>query len=171
MANYAYVENNNPIEFYDNLPKSWRNISGFNTITDEQYLNDIGWYRILKNPENYNPDSQKLSGYSYSFENGMVIESPIIEDLPSDQIITIVKKREDFLNNLRRVRDKLLSESDWTQCLDLQEIRSQEWKDDWKNYRQALRDLPDAYKFTNQFDSIEFPKPPSVTTPTNATQE
>lgn len=41
---------------------------------------------------------------------------------------------------LREVRNKLLSETDWTQLKDvnLDIIRER----DWKNYRQALRDLP-----------------------------
>ena len=41
---------------------------------------------------------------------------------------------------LREVRNKLLSETDWTQLkdIDLDIIRER----NWKNYRQALRDLP-----------------------------
>ena len=41
---------------------------------------------------------------------------------------------------LREVRNKLLSETDWTQLkdIDLDIIRGE----NWKNYRQALRDLP-----------------------------
>ena len=41
---------------------------------------------------------------------------------------------------LREVRNKLISETDWTQLkdVDLDIIRER----NWKNYRQALRDLP-----------------------------
>ena len=41
---------------------------------------------------------------------------------------------------LREVRNKLISETDWTQLkdIDLDIIRER----NWKNYRQALRDLP-----------------------------
>ena len=41
---------------------------------------------------------------------------------------------------VRKIRDKLLAETDWTQLkdIDLDIIRER----NWKNYRQALRDLP-----------------------------
>jgi hypothetical protein len=46
------------------------------------------------------------------------------------------------LSNIRTKRDQLLRESDWTQMADVQQLRSQEWKDIWANYRQELRDVP-----------------------------
>ena len=57
-----------------------------------------------------------------------------------------VKTKLDELNNqepfrlLREERNKLIAETDWTQLkdIDLDIIRER----NWKNYRQALRDLP-----------------------------
>ena len=50
---------------------------------------------------------------------------------------------------LREVRNKLIAETDWTQLkdIDLDIIRER----NWKNYRQALRDLPS--KSTPKLDS------------------
>lgn len=161
MAEYAYVENNVPIEFYDLLPQNWRNISGLNKITDEQELNNLGWYRVTKNKISYNPDTQKETGFSYSFENGQVIETNIIEDLPPEETWTVERKRQYFLDGIRQSRNALLAESDWTQALDVNEIKSQEWKDAWRNYRQALRDLPAQYQTITDFGvNIEFPPKP-----------
>ena len=50
---------------------------------------------------------------------------------------------------LRKIRNRLLAETDWTQLkdIDLDIIRER----NWKNYRQALRDLPS--KSTPKLDS------------------
>ena len=50
-----------------------------------------------------------------------------------------LKKSEPF-RLLREIRNKLIAETDWTQLkdIDLDIIRER----NWKNYRQALRDLP-----------------------------
>ena len=51
-----------------------------------------------------------------------------------------LKKAEPF-RLLREERNKLIAETDWTQLkdIDLDIIRER----NWKNYRQALRDLPE----------------------------
>ncbi len=59
-----------------------------------------------------------------------------------------LKKSEPF-RLLRVIRNKLIAETDWTQLkdIDLDIIRER----NWKNYRQALRDLPS--KSTPKLDS------------------
>ncbi len=42
-------------------------------------------------------------------------------------------------------RDRLLSETDWTQQPELKSYKSEEWIRRWADYRQALRDLPSLY--------------------------
>ena len=49
----------------------------------------------------------------------------------------IVKNRENFIK-LRKKRDKLLKESDWSQSGDVPDS----FKTKWQTYRQTLRDLP-----------------------------
>ena len=44
---------------------------------------------------------------------------------------------EKLMKLIREKRDRLLAETDWMVLSDTTEI-----SDDWKNYRQALRDLP-----------------------------
>ena len=83
-----------------------------------------------------------------------------------------VKTKLDELNNLepfrllREERNKLIAATDWTQLkdIDLDIIRER----NWKNYRQALRDLPS--KSTPKLDSngdldmtsVTWPDKPSV---------
>ena len=46
----------------------------------------------------------------------------------------------DYIGALRHYRDTLLRESDWTQFTD--SPLSESKKNEWKTYRQSLRDLP-----------------------------
>jgi hypothetical protein len=48
----------------------------------------------------------------------------------------------DYMQELRSIRDQLLYLSDWTQLNDVQTKLSDQQKQDWDNYRQTLRDLP-----------------------------
>ena len=75
-----------------------------------------------------------------------------------------LKKERPFVL-LRKERNRLISETDWTQLkdIDLDIIRER----NWKNYRQALRDLPAKSnpKLDNDgdldFSSITWPDKPS----------
>lgn len=55
---------------------------------------------------------------------------------------------EDKSSGYRSIRDKLLAESDWTQVND--NALSQERRDQWKAYRQELRDISSQPEFPNK---------------------
>lgn len=61
---------------------------------------------------------------------------------------------EHLYEGLRRQRNKLLLESDWTQLADAP--LSAEKKQEWADYRKQLRDLPDTVDIHN----IIYPKKP-----------
>ena len=75
-------------------------------------------------------------------------------DVPSDEELNAklieLKKNEPF-KLLREERNRRLAETDWTQLKDVDSdiIRER----NWKNYRQALRDLPS--KSTPKLDSFD----------------
>ena len=50
---------------------------------------------------------------------------------------------------VRKIRDRLLAESDWTQSRDVVLLNDTTWK----QYRQDLRDLPASASFTPKLDS------------------
>lgn len=143
MANYALVENNEIIERHDLLPQAWKNVSGLHTLKDsEETLNSLGWYTVNKVLVGYDTTQQYIDGYSYSFVDNKVYETPILKNITP----SIEKTPEEVFNvaleELRIKRDILLSESDWTQMQDVQSIHDNNWKTAWANYRQELRDLP-----------------------------
>jgi len=67
-----------------------------------------------------------------------------------------IKSRENF-NLLRKKRDKLLKESDWSQSGDVPDLL----KTKWQAYRQTLRDLPANQTPTDWFlTNITWPTKP-----------
>jgi hypothetical protein len=66
----------------------------------------------------------------------------------------INQRIEDQWNNIREKRDSLLTESDWTQVLD-----SPVNREEWSNYRQVLRDIPQEQ--TDPFEII-WPNAPGI---------
>jgi len=57
-----------------------------------------------------------------------------------------VESQDNIMESLRAIRNSLLTETDWTQVED--SPLSPEKKAEWKNYRQALRDLTDLDDLT-----------------------
>ena len=162
MANFAYVENNQVVEVHDLLPAAWRNISGLNLLEDWNVLNTIGWYRLQNIDAAYDIQTQYVSGFSYSFEDNNVYETPIINDyvsipeaLTQEQIFAIK------LDVLRNTRDELLAKTDWTELPSVQLLHDDEWKSAWAVYRQQPRDIPNLV-ITNQIniDEVTWPIEP-----------
>lgn len=76
-----------------------------------------------------------------------------------DGVHTLIPVTQDGItqgkyNSLRYERDKLLQQSDWTQMPD--SPLTEEKKQEWQTYRQALRNLPQTVDINN----IEFPTKP-----------
>jgi hypothetical protein len=65
----------------------------------------------------------------------------------------------DRMKRFREQRQMLLGQSDWTQLPD--NALSKEKREEWKKYRQALRDIPQRYASADLNKvKIEFPTPP-----------
>lgn len=62
------------------------------------------------------------------------------------------------LNELRNKRNILLAKSDFTQLQDYQDLLSDLGKEEWRKFRQELRDLPET---TKNLKDIKWPHPPS----------
>ncbi len=90
------------------------------------------------------------------------------QTIPSEEDVTAKYNQlqgEEPLRLLREERNKLIAETDWTQLKDIEldSIRER----DWKNYRQALRDLPSISRPTLDengnldMSSVTWPDKPS----------
>lgn len=79
--------------------------------------------------------------YDEMVANTVISEGPIPEDIASltpEQLQ--VKILESHKNFVRQERDRRLAECDWTQVADVP--LTEEEKNEWRTYRQILRDLP-----------------------------
>ena len=60
---------------------------------------------------------------------------------------------------LKRMREAMLTGTDWTQIPDSPLNDSQ--KSAWAIYRQQLRDLPEQYENETDINNVVFPAPPT----------
>lgn len=80
------------------------------------------------------------------FKIVLVNKPAYIEDNVSE-LLQLAKTKEynDLAEKIRAKRDKLLADTDWTQCADCQLSSAQ--KEAYRVYRQALRDVPEQAGF------------------------
>ena len=64
---YALVENNQIIQTVESLPVSWKNISGLHFLTDPDELRALGWHIVVNDPDVYDPDTETIGGYTYTY--------------------------------------------------------------------------------------------------------
>jgi hypothetical protein len=162
MANYVYIENNQIVEYHDKLPKNWKHISGLDLMTPEQRL-DLGWYWVENISDVHDSETQYIAGYTYDILTDKVVQTPQIISYTEEELAQRTLERiNSTMAELRSQRDQRLTESDWTQTLDIVELKGEEWRTAWKVYRQELRDLPSVYENTELTDlqSVVWPTPP-----------
>jgi hypothetical protein len=143
MANYVYIENNEILEYHDQLPMVWKHVSGLNLLdSDESTLNNLGWHKVEQQSIDFDPTEKYIKEYTYNITDGKVYQVPVLDDVAPPDPLQEQVIFENLLNNIRVERDRLLAESDWTQCVDVQAIQTNDWKTAWALYRQQLRDIP-----------------------------
>lgn len=165
---YARIENGEIAELISSLPRSWGNISNFDNLSEEQ-LSDLTWaslngsfYKVMEEPPlSYDPLSKKaVQTWTIDVPQKRVIKGWQLVALTEEEIEAneYAEQNETFLlwEEVRKNRNKLLSESDWTQLSD-SPISADDLQE-CKVYRQSLRDI------TEQEDprSLSWPTKPKV---------
>lgn len=89
----------------------------------------------LEIPSDIDPDVIATTPYTTS--SGVQTFSIVVDNN------LVQAKKERLWNILREERNRRLTQSDWTQVNDAP--LTQEQKDQWKAYRQALRDFPSTF--------------------------
>ena len=90
----------------------------------------------------FDSKNQKIKENNPVLENGTWRQSWSITSLTNDEIAT---KNNELWMDIRITRNELLTECDWRACSD------RTMSEDWKTYRQALRDITtqsDPYNIT-----------------------
>jgi len=96
--------------------------------------------------------------YTHKIKNGIRV------DLTADEITALENRDTKWnngeldraLNDLRQKRNNLLTETDWMANSDVT------MSDDWKTYRQALRDLTNGLDTVEKVEAVEFPTKPGI---------
>jgi hypothetical protein len=162
MAEWAFVENNEIKELHDKLPLSWRNISGLN-LASVDFLKSVGWLPVRKVTVEYNEMIHKVNSYSYTVSDFYVEEIPVFVEMNVD-VAMFQEKKKSFMSNLRLERNSLLEKCDWTQLEDFTNISI---KNQYKDYRQKLRDLPAEYENLEDYNTavVAWPVKPVIAWP------
>ena len=138
---YSYVEGGVVKESNRPLPISWANISNFNLLDDET-LKQYGWFPYRFVPAQFQTDENLDSSY-FSVEENEVVEYQTKRKITNDDMW---EQTQNAWGNIRSRRNIELVESDWTQLSDTP--FTTEEKEEWRLYRQALRDItlqPDPF--------------------------
>jgi len=159
MSQYVVINDNKIVELYDAIPQNWKNISGFNLLNDKQ-REDCGFFKVEQPSQEYNPVKHNLISRDIKLnEQGLPYVNLIVEDKINDV------EYQEFLYNesmsiLRNIRDSYLNASDWALATDVVELKGEEWKNAWLDYRKKLRDLTESFKNDKTvFDPQKVPLP------------
>jgi hypothetical protein len=142
MKKYCYIKNNEVSLINQDLPKVWENISNFYALPDN-ILKTYGWFPLVIETEN----KPVFVSSSYIIEEDRVREIIITRDKTSEELQEEQNRElESQWYQIRSQRDDLLKHSDLLVLIDKWESYSPERQNEIRNYRQALRDLPQIFQ-------------------------
>jgi len=81
----------------------------------------------------------------HKFDEGQKLYGADGEATPEERYQILSDLEVEFTERLRNKRNEMLAETDWTQAEDI----PQAIRDNWKPYRQSLRDITDTYSSLN----------------------
>ena len=125
------------------LPKYAFNISNFDLLPKEKVL-EYGWYPVRFVPNPNKTETSVAIGQNFVIEGDEVVQYEQIREKTQEEL---QQEANSEWENIREERNNRLFQCDWTQISDspLNEILKQQWAE----YRQSLRDLPEVYSDPN----------------------
>jgi len=152
----AKIENNTIVEYGEHF-RLFPNVSFPNKTVPDEWLTENNCLKLSSTKE-FDSATQSLVAVEPYLENGIAYAVKVV-DKTDAQITYDNKLKED---TVRKQRDRLLAESDWTQMPD--SPLTTEKKAEWATYRQALRDITDDADFPN-VAMPDYPDAPVITIP------
>lgn len=131
---YVYVEGGVVLEGPVLLPINWKDVSNFNAL-DNQSLKSYGWFPHRFVEATLGPND-KITGSYFAIGDDEVVEYQTIAPKSEGEIQELINQQ---WINIRSRRNIEIQECDWTQLADVPLSDSK--KLEWKEYRQALRDI------------------------------
>lgn len=149
---YCYVKNGVIERGPMSLPKNWEDISNFNLLGQQELLSR-GWYPHRFVAANV-PANSVITAPTFTIAQTEVIEYQNYRAKTQQEISA---DTQNAWESIRKKRNKMLQECDWTQVSDAP--LTQQKKDEWVTYRQELRNIPES--FANPSEVI-WPTPPTA---------
>lgn len=142
---YALIENGEITRVNISLPISIGNTSIAAGATG---LEEFGLYPIMGDEPTFDSLRERLAGPNYEFDGTQVNRVFTVEQIPN----------EEKASEVRRQRNTLLAE--WVDRMNpvVWEVMNEEQKQAWRDYRQALLDVPDQEGFPW---TIQWPENPT----------
>jgi len=154
MSSYCYIKDNQVVTGPRLLPENWENVSNFYLLPND-IIKTYGWVPYIKVTD----DKPVIVSVNREVFEDRVVDTFITRDKAQEEI---EEENNEILqnkwNDVRRQRNKLLSESDRYALIDVWNSLSETKQQEWSTYRQQLRDLPQTY---NDPDSVVFPTVPN----------
>ena len=135
---FAKIENNTVIEWpIANIAMLFPNTSFPSPITPDSLPEGYVIVGVMPTPEI--SINQKIIPGDPILQNEKWVQSWDIVDLTTEEV---TERTESMAQNIRTLRNQLLTESDWTQVADAPVDKAI-----WATYRQALRDITNQSQF------------------------
>ena len=142
MKKYCYIENGEVVLANQELPEVWKNVSNFYLLPD-QILKTYGWLPLVVETAS----KPVFVSSNYTIEENVVREIIVTRDKTQEEIEEeAAKELEMAWYQVRSQRDEMLKQSDLFVLIDKWELLTEERKQEIRNYRQALRDIPQAFE-------------------------
>lgn len=123
----------------DDLRRDNGNTSFTQSMTDEE-LSGWGVFPVVDTvAPSFDPEREALEVSTPIFSNGRWYQAWLVKELNQDEISAAFTRR---CEQVRIERNQLLADSDWTQVADTPVSR-----EEWKAYRQSLRDITNQDSF------------------------
>ena len=100
---------------------------------------------LLIQHESYDESTHYISGYNYEIRENDVLETVVLTEKEPEVVEEFSLLKSRFIEQLRKERNILLINSDWTQLTDVNCKLDEFTKVKWMNYRQNLRDIVQVY--------------------------
>lgn len=113
-------------------------------------LQDLGIFEFVIRDEEINSEEEFKQNVIEVINGNEVPVTINYNTVVNQYDVTVANEK---LKDLRKERNKLLAETDWTQQPDILE----ETQAKWRPYRQALRDITENY---SSLDDVEWPTKP-----------
>lgn len=129
---YILVQNNSIVGYPRPLPQNWMDVSNFHVLEEER-IRQYGWFPVRVVTANKS-ETDVVTGQRFEITENEVIQYEEIRQKTQSELQDEIDGKWD---NIKQERDKLLTETDWTQLADvvLKNL------DEWRKYRQELRDI------------------------------